>query len=152
MIDFASLGPNFENVHHILSCYEEVFAAAETNLVLKGKTLREANREQCTWLSYYDQQQVELSIYVKLLTLETERIRGKLTKKYCEHYNKDLGERVISKYVDHEAEYIEAVKIQLMFEELRGKYASLVEAFTARGYSLKNLTDLTIAVMEESVI
>jgi hypothetical protein len=43
-------------------------------------------------------------------------------------------------------------QVLLTVEELQKKYTSVVEAFQARGYALRNITSIRVASMEDVVL
>lgn len=144
MITRQSLGPNFEHVSDIHDAYVQGLTDAESQLELKHKTLKQANIEQASHRHFYDERKVELAAYLRVMESEIENIRGRLTKKYNEHYNRVLTERTRDKYIDNEESIINATQIYNSFKELHDKYTSVVDCFTTRGYALNNLTEIAV--------
>lgn len=125
--------------------YEADLEDVSEHLRLKGKTIATANRENPTWLSYYDQRRIELKTLVDYVEAQTKRSRGRLYNRFAEHYQRELDHRAIERYIDNEDAYLRWYEIYLEVKELYGKFQSAVEAFTARGYALKNITELYVA-------
>lgn len=145
------LGENLENLNDVLIPYVEDIVNAKENLVLKGKTYKEANMEQAQWMSYYDERKVELKTILEYVDIEIERIRTKLIRGFEKH-PRNLSDTMRRQYVNNEPELLNIQKKRLVIQELYGKYVSLVDAFKQRGYSLRNLTILIQANVEDSIL
>lgn len=149
MSRIPELGEKFKNLPNILEQYENELQDAEDNLRLKGKTIQVANRENPTWKSYYDQRKSELKTLVEYLEVQVKRIRGRLYRQYNEKYARELDHRAIEKYIDNEDAVLRTTEVLLEVKEVYEKYQALVEAFTARGYALNNVTKLIVASLED---
>lgn len=152
MSRIPDLGEKFSQLPEVLAQYESELTAVEENLRLKGKLLGEANSENPTWLHYYDARRVELSTLVKFFDGQLDKIRGKLFKNLSVTSQKDLSDRAKDKYIDNEPEYLSMLELSLEVKEMCEKYASAVKCYEARGYALKNITDIRVAALENAVI
>lgn len=148
----AEFGENYVNLEKVLEPYIEALVEKDQHLVIKGKSIEHANREQPSWLSFYDERRIELSTYVRFFEMEEKRVRGMLFKSYLEHYSRDLGERAIEKYIDTEQAYLEVHEKLLVVKELASQFESIVESFKARGYALNNITRIRVASLEDVVL
>ncbi len=139
-----------DKIYDLLEMYDAESAEYKENLRIKGKTHGEANRENASWLAYYDERRVELQSVKNYLEMEIAKIRGKLFKAYTEGHmsNVALGERAKDKYIDQEPEYLKRKRAFLEVEELLEKYKSIIRAFEQRGYDLRNLTQLKVAAVD----
>lgn len=135
-----------------LAEYEDDVLAAAGRLTFKGKTLEAANKEQVTWLAYYDERRVELKTFVKRLNMHVEQERGKLFQLYTENYSRVLSDRAKDKYIDRDPEYIAAQEKLIEVEEMYEKFAAVVEAFKARGFALRNLVEIKVNQIEDSTL
>lgn len=130
--------------------YKSILEQAGQNLHIEGKTLEFANREQSSWISYYYQRKVEVEYIVKRLDTRVDATRGEIYRKYKERHSRELGEREINRYIDADPEYIKIKELYLMVWELWEKYKAVCDAFTQRGFSLRNITEARIAQMENA--
>jgi len=137
-----------ERIPDLLHIYEEELKGYEANLKVKGKTIGEANKENASWMAYYDERRIEINSVIKFLEVEIARIRGKLYKSFTEGYPVDLGERAKERYIDNEPAFLKRKKVLLEVEELYSKYQGIVKAFEQRGYDLRNLTQLKVAAID----
>lgn len=149
MSRIPDLGEKYKNLPNVLEQYENELLNADDNLRLKGKTIQVANRENPTWKSYYDQRKAELKTLVEYLEVQVKRVRGRLYRQYNEKYSRELDHRAIEKYIDNEDAVLRTTEVLLEVKELYEKYQSIVEAFTARGYALNNITKLRVASLED---
>jgi len=140
MSRIADLGPKLSNIPTLIEEYEKAFADISQHLTLKGKTLQFALKEQSTWPIYYEARRVELKSLVKFLDAQVQRIRGSLTRRLIEANSRDLGERIIAKYVDADPEYMRMYELYLEVEELYEKYSATRDVFDKRGFALRDLT------------
>lgn len=145
------LGDNYVNLGEILSPYINGLQGKEDNIKIEGKLLEHANREQPSWLSYYDERRIELLTYVKFFEMEIARVRSILLKG-MEQYPRDMSDRAREKYIDNNESYLNVYEIYLVIKELHNEYESVVQAFIQRGYSLRNITNIRVAALEDVVI
>lgn len=161
MSRIADLGDNkstetkdkYKNLAKILGDYMNDLSEAEENLKIEGKSLEKANRENASWKFYYRQRLVELSTLTKYFEREIDRVRGKLFRSYSPpNFNIDLSDRAKDKYIDNEQAYLDINELFLEVKEIRDSYEAIVDAFTDRGYALKNITQARIAQLEDALL
>jgi len=140
----AEVGSQFEHLPDVIEKYTSELEYFENNLKIEGKNLERANIEQAPWLSYYDQRRIELRSLSKYLEYKMESVRGRLWKSYTETYNRELGPKDKEQYINNEPEFLSYVELYLEVDELAKKYEAIVDAFKARGFSLRNITELRI--------
>ncbi len=143
----------YKNLPKILAEYMSELNDVEANVLLEGKSLEKANRENAQWKLYYKQKLVDLNTLTKFLEQEINRVRGKLFRAYSPpNFNQDLSDRAKDKYIDNEQAFLDINEIYLEVKELRDDYEAVVEAFTDRGYALKNITAARVAQLEDDII
>ncbi|KKM76542.1 hypothetical protein LCGC14_1379120 [marine sediment metagenome] len=145
-------GVKFERLPQVLETYQNDLDSVEANLTLKSKKLEHANVEQPAWLSYYDERRIELRTLVKYLETKVAAKRGKLWIHFTEVYTHELGPRDKDQYINADEKYVEIHELFLEVEELYKKYDSVVEAFKARGFALRNITEIRVHSLEDAVI
>lgn len=143
-----------EIIPELLEEYEELIeeSLVKERLAIKGKVLETANTEQASWQYYYESRKAELHAVVKWLEGKLSAIRGKHWKRYTEHYSRELDGRTKDKYIDNEEEVLTQLQIYLTFKELYEKYEAVCEAFRSRGFALRNITEIRIRSLEDTVI
>lgn len=143
----------YKNLGTILAAYKDDLSEAEGNLKIGGKSLEKANRDNPSHKYYYQQRFVELNTLTKTFEREVDRVRGKLFKSLSyPHNNVELSDRAKDKYIDNEQAYLDIHEIYLEVKEMRDNYEALVQAFTDRGYALKNITEIRVAQLEDVLI
>lgn len=148
----TDLKERFKNLPTILAAYEDELEHAEQDLVIKGKSLEVANRENPSLYSYYDQRRMELKTLVDYMDNQVQRTRGRLFKTFTENFNRDLSDRAKDKYIDGEQAYLDIYEIYLEVKEIYNQYESIVEALKLRGYALKNITEIRVHNLENVIL
>lgn len=145
---------NLNKLPEVLEEYEAALDedAVSKNLTIKGKVLETANAEQAGWLMYYGARRAELGSLLKWLDGKLAALRGKHYKAYTEHYQRELSDRQKEKYIDFEPDVLVQLELYATVEELYERYKAVEKAFEARGFALKNITELRIRSLHDSVI
>jgi len=146
------IGPKKEHLVDVLIKYSEIADRAEKNIVISGKTLEECNVEQPKWQAYYDDIRVQLHTVKKYMDSEVSRVRGTLWKSYTETNDMLLSPKDKEQYINHEPAYLDTYKLYLEVLEVHDKYESIVEAYRARGFALRNITNLRVASLENILL
>ncbi len=146
-----TLGEQYKNLGKVLAPYAEEIMNYDENLRIKGKTLEHANREQPSWLAYYDERRIELHTLVRFFEIEISSVKSKIFKG-MENYPRDLSDRAKDKYIESNPEYLFVQEKYLMVKEMYLRYEGIVEAFRQRGFALRNITNIRVASLEDVVI
>lgn len=141
-----------ENVIKLILKYTDDLSAVEKEIAIEGKTLEKANMEQATLQFFYDERRSELYTLTKYMEREVERVRGMLWRKYTENHSRELSPRDKDQYINNDKQYLDEHEMFLQVEELYKKYCAVGEAFTSRGYALRNVTNLRVASLENVVL
>lgn len=149
MSRIPDLGKQLEKIPEVLEEYEIALEGVEDIIEIKGKKLEHANRENAPWQHYYDQKKLELKSIVDWLEARVNSTRGRLFKNLTEGAPRDLSDRAKDKYIDNEKAYLDMYELYLEAKELYSKYSATVDAFTARGYALNNITKIRVASLED---
>lgn len=136
----------------VLVPYYEDLDNAEVRIKLKGKTIGEANKEHGSWFFTYNVKRRELEALSNWYEAKVAAARGRLFKKFTENFSIELSDRAKDKYIDKEAEYLTVYEDYLTVKELEEAYKAVVEAFEQRGYSLRNITDLRVAGLDDTLL
>lgn len=152
MSRIGDLGENFSNLVNVIQEYDAELEKARDIIPIQNKTLEIAQREQCSYYVYYDERKAELNALVKYMKAQVDKVRGELTRQYIERSSRDLGERLLAKYIDADPKYLIVYELQLEVEELYDKYTAVVEAFNKRGFALRDLTAARVADVSRTAI
>lgn len=145
MSRIQDLGKNNTNLPNLIHEYDNEIKEAEDRLRIRGKLLEVAQQEQCAWPLFYEVRKTELKSLVKYFQAEVARVRGTHVRRYTENYSRQLGDRAMNGYIDAEESYLQMNQLLLEVEELYDQYVSICEAFTKRGFALRDLTSAKIA-------
>lgn len=152
MSRIGDLGVGFANLIGLIDEYDQLLEQARTIVPIAGKTLDQAQKEQCTWYVYFDEKRAELKAIVKYMTAQVDKTRGTLTRQYIERSSRELGERLIAKYIDADPDYLRIYELLLEVEELYDKYQAVVDAFNKRGFALRDITQVYIHQLRDQVL
>ena len=123
----------YEHLPDLIAEYDQYLEQAEQHLEIKGKTIKQANMENPTWQSYFDQKRIELRSVVKHFEREVERVHGKLYRKYKENHSRELSDREINQYIKNETAYLRMCAFLIEVDEIYKKFDSVVDTFRGRG-------------------
>lgn len=146
------IGKNKENLSTIVAAYCQDLVGVENILNIENKSIEQANRESAYWQYFYDCKKTELHTLAKFIEAEIEAVRGNLFKTLLKTNQRDMSDRARDKFIDAEPAYLEIYEIYLEIRELYDKYSAVVDAFTARGYALNNITKARIAEVQNMII
>lgn len=146
------LAKNLSNFDDIIKMYESDLLDCRDNITIRGKSLETALKEQPAWSAYYGERAAELSILVKYLDMQVNRVRAQHTVRYKENYNPALSERLMDKYIDKEQDYLDMFEMYLEVKELHEKYLQVLEAFNRRGFALRDLTTAKVHQLQDDVL
>jgi hypothetical protein len=135
----------------ILSTYQADVDVAESRLALRGKTGAEALKEQTGYSAYYGMRKAEINKLLKYLDGQVSACRSRLYVGYNKS-DRALGDREREKYINNEPEYLSYHELYLEVEELRDKFSAICDAWTARGFSIRDWTQLKIASQHDDPI
>lgn len=133
-----------ENLPTLLFEYHEDLDLAEKRLSLKGKTMEAALKDQAAWPIVYANMKAELDTILKYVALQVDRQRGIAYQRYTEQYSRELSDRAKERYIDQNEDYLKYQELYLEVQEVREKASAVVDAFTTRGFALRDLTQIRI--------
>ena len=144
----SDIGGKLAKVPDVLKQYERELASAKEILDTEGKRLETLNRENPSWLYYFDEKKSELKGLLNFVKLDVDRVRSKLYKGILNNSSYSLTDRAMNQLVNSEDAYIAVHQIQIEVEEVYDKYCAIVKAFENRGFALRNMTELRVASLE----
>ena len=155
-MDLSKVHGNWEKmkaaIPDMLVEYDEDIAKASERLTLIGKSGHQAQKEQCAWPAYYGMRKAEVNKLLKYVGARVEAVRTSLYRRYNEVSSRVLSDRVIDKYIDGEEEYLKIHEVYLEIEELRDKLAAVCDAYSLRGFSLRDWTTLKVNQLQDDLI
>lgn len=130
---------------------EEEFEQAKNALFFRGKTLTEANNDQAQWPIYVNERYGELKNISKKLQGVVDMVRGDIARELKGGTAFDVG-RDIAKFIDRDERFLAANETLLMFDELLEKYQALSDAWTTRGYAVRNKVDILVHEIKDNLM
>lgn len=133
----------------VIELYQNDLIEADEIIKLKGKQIDFANVEHSGWANYYHQKGVEVKNIRDYVEMKLDEVQGQLWMKYVEHYDRQLAQKDIERYIKQNQEYLDMYEKYLKVNELWGQFERVRESFKTRGYNLNNLTKLITAGVQE---
>lgn len=150
--DLGDAKNQFSKLPALLKEYEDVLKGAPADIKIEGKRLEVSNREQASLHSFYDERRVELKIVVEYLEAHVAKVRGNLFNSFKINHSIDFTDRGINELINRDETYLQAYELLLEVKEVYEKYVSVVDAFQARGFALRNITQIRVAALEDVII
>ena len=97
MSRITDLGNKLEHLPNILTEYDNIINEAKDNIIIKGKTLETANRENPSWHGYYDTKRVELTILVKHMEAQVAKVRSELFRSLSDYNQREMSDNAKNK-------------------------------------------------------
>lgn len=132
------------NIPDIIDEYDQLLSTVQDDLVLKGKTLQDANREQATLYATYAKKLQEVKTLWRWLDTHVDSVKGRRWAVLKESNNIALSSTDLNHYIAADTEYVQQKNLLIIVQELMGQYEVVVKAFEQRGYQLRNLTEMCI--------
>lgn len=143
---------NPDEIVRLIEKYERLLEESLGDVVIAGKTLEVANREQPTLFYKYGSVHAESESVVKLIDMRAEYTRSRVFKRIKDNSDRAMADRTIDKYVESEQEVMDLISIGIEIRNLRDKLAAVVQALTARGYALRNITEARVNQLHSAVL
>lgn len=148
----ANLIGDHDAVIKLIEKYEQELSDAEDAIVIKGKTLEEANVEQGLLMHRFARVYAECRNVVKYLDSRGDQIRAETFKKIKNSSDRTLADRTIDKYVEGEQILMDHIALVIEMRNLEDKLGAVVEAIKMRGYALNNVTKARIESVHMAVL
>lgn len=139
------LKKDLKHLDKIIQIYTEDLLEADQVLKLSGKPIDVAVAEQSGWANYFHQKSVEVKYLKEYVQVLVDDTYGKLWIHYTQKMDRMLVVKDKDHYIKHHAEYLAIIEPYLKISELYDQFSRVNDSFTARGYSLNNLTRLLVA-------
>ena len=155
MSDISLVRGSFKNLANnlptILAKHLDELDLAEHRLSLRGKTLDDALKDQGAWPIHYAFIKAEIDSLVKYVAMEIDRVRSDAFRKY-EGYSRQLSDRTTDKYIDSDATFLNYQELYLELKEVHDKACAVVDAFTTRGFALRDITAARINSIHQTTL
>ena len=140
MLRISDVLSDNDKVIAMMDKYDEAIIEGETAILIRNKTLEDANREQAELLVKYSHLHTEVKNIGRMLDSKGDQLKAGLHRNIRSTSDKSLSDRTIDKFVDGEQSVLDHAAIVIEFKMLEEKLAALVEAIKIRGFALNNIT------------
>jgi Recombination, repair and ssDNA binding protein UvsY len=148
----ATLLDNPEALFELIVKYETALDESLHDVIIAGKTLEHANREQPELFYKYGRLQADCDSAYKFVNMRADIVRSRAFQKMKEGSDRALADRVIDKYVESDQDLVDLVCLSIQLGNLREKFAAVMQALTSRGYALRNITEARVNQLHTAVL
>ena len=140
---------NLGEIPAAVSYYENELELARDETKIVGSLEKNAQDLSAITAFRFGQLQ-EIEAILKHLNIRYDKIRSDHYRKYLEHYNRQLTDRSIEKYIDGEDDVVNMGIIINEISLIRNKYLALMKGFDIKNWQISNITKLRIVGMEDA--
>lgn len=142
-----------KGISGILSDYSVLRDEANAILEIEGKTIRKALMEQTAYQAFYDQKKGELQSLMKFYSeVEMGPVKAKAWKDLTQGSSISLNNKDKEYYLRANGEINKMETTYILMEEMYLEFDAITDAFRARGFALKHISELLIAQLEDTVL
>lgn len=147
----ASTG-NLTTIPQLLAELEVNASDVKDDLEIRGKSLEQANREQPELYFKYQYIHQKLKAVARMIDLKIDYQKSVKYKNFKSGSNIALNTTDLNQWVNGDADIQAMYTIQILVDDYLYQYDAIVKAFEMRGYSLKNVTESRIHMINSMVI
>lgn len=103
-------------------------------------------------MSYRFIQLQEIEAILKYLNIKYDKLRSDFYRKYTEHYNRELSDRSIEKYIDGEDDVVSMCMLINEISLVRNKYLGLIKGLDVKQYQISNIIKLRTVGLESATL
>jgi hypothetical protein len=148
----ATIKSDCSNLVSVMNEIKKYLSNSKKDVLIAGKTLRNANVEQPALYGLYDEIRVHLKYISERIEIQILRRKAQVLKYISEESQLDYGERIREKLVDDDPEYVELRIRKLEVDEVLDLASSICRQFEQRGYTLNNITKSIVAQAQDEHI
>jgi|TARA_B100000959_G_scaffold277162_1_gene333168 hypothetical protein len=145
---FIQIQKDLSKIPDCIDYYNNELENVGLEVSMKGN-VEKTSREMPGIVAYRFNQLQELEGILEHLNIEMRRERGRLFRKYLEHYERALSSRDVDKYVDGEQSVLDLQGLINEIAFVRNKYHGLMKALEAKQFQINNVIKLRVAGLED---
>jgi len=119
---------------------------------LDNRTVKEVNVDQATGIVKYGYCAVQAKVLMEFVEIKLRQRKTFLHKNLIENSNHSFTDREREKMFDDDEAYLDIQILLLEVKERHGLFANILEAYKARGFALRNINDLLIEHIEQTLL
>lgn len=140
---------DLSNLSEVMQEYDACLRNYEKRLKVDMKTYAKANSEQAGWIAYYSELHDELDVMYKDMETRVKVARALAAQKVEKYSAKKYTEKEMSRIEESDPTVIKTGKAAREIEERKKKFETVVAAFSARGYTLNNMTRIRMGGFQD---
>ena len=135
-------------IPNVIDYYNQEIDKGKIEARLVG-SLEKAAQDLSGIMSYRFGQLQDIEAILKWLNIKYDKLRSTHYRKYLEHYNRDLSDRSIEKYIDGEDDIVNMSCIINEVALVRNQYLAIIKGLEAKSFNISNIVKLRTAGLEE---
>jgi len=139
---------NLGEIPDAINYFNHELESAKNETKVMGN-LEKNSQELSGITSYRFGQLQEIEAILKYLNIKYDKIRSDHYRKYLEHYNRQLTDRSIEKYIDGEDDVVTMSIIINEVSLVRNKYLALIKGLEVKAWQIGNIVRLRVIGMED---
>ena len=139
---------NLAEIPLAISFYDSELIDANEETKISGN-LEKNSQELSGITSYRFGQLQEIEAILKYLNISYDKMRSDHYRKYLEHYNRQLSDRSIEKYIDGESDIVNMSVIINEISLVRNKYLALMKGLDVKAWQIGHIVRLRCLGMED---
>jgi hypothetical protein len=147
---YNKIASDLSEVASAIDYYNNELVVAQSEPKITGN-IEKNIQELSGMMSYRFGQLQDIEAILKYLNIKYDKMRSDFYRRYSEHYNKELTDRSIEKYIDGEPDIISMSILINEISLVRNRYLALIKGFDTKQYMLTNMVKLKIAGLIEHV-
>jgi len=145
---FIKVQKDLSKIPDCIDYFNEELNNIGIEVSMKGN-LEKTSREMPGIVAHRFNQLQELESILEHLNIEMRRERGRLFRKYLEHYQRALSSRDVEKYVDGEQSVLDLQGLINEVAFVRNRYHGLMKALEAKQFQINNVIKLRVAGLDD---
>ena len=119
---------------------------------LENKSAKEVNVEQPTGIIKYGYCAVQAKTLIDFVEIKLKQRKTFLHKKLIENSNHSFTDREREKLFDDDEAYLDMQILLLEVKERYGLFSNILNAYTARGFALRNINELLTEFIGDTIL
>ena len=145
---FNRIVDNLSEIPSAVSFYEKELEQARFETIITGNLEKNA-QELSGIMSYRFGQLQEIEAVLEHLNIAYKKMRSGFYKKYLEHYNRELSDRAIEKYIDGEDDIVGMATLINELGLVRNRYLAIMKGLEIKHFQIGHIVKLRAVGMED---
>jgi len=149
LVWFDKVTQDMSMLANAVTYYNKEYLLATKDTKIIGSLERNAQELGGITTQRYTQLQ-DIESILKYLNIKYDKMRSDFYKTYTEHYNRDLSDRAIEKYIDGESTIIDMNVLITQVALVRNSYLGILKGLEIKNWQISNIVKLRTLGLENA--